>query len=190
MKPIKHKIIADTPWLKLVEAEVENRGVVKKWTYCTRRENLDTTPTTPDAVVIVPFAREGGETRLILVREYRIPLNQTIIALPAGLVDAGETVETSARRELLEETGYAVVSILDKSPPTLFSSAGLTDETFQFVFVEAEHCGALQLEASEEIEVLSVTLEELKTLLDGHPVICGRTWPLCYQYLQNHKFPI
>ena len=75
MKPIKHKIIADTPWLKLVEAEVEIRGVVKKWTYCTRRENLDTTPTTPDAVVIVPFAREGGETRLILVREYRIPLN-------------------------------------------------------------------------------------------------------------------
>lgn len=80
----------------------------------------------PDVVVIVPFVREDGETRLILVRE------------------------------LLEETGYAVVSVLDKSPPTLFPSAGLTDETFQFVFVEAEHRGAPQLEASEEISCAGI----------------------------------
>lgn len=190
MKEIKHTIIADTPWLKLVEAEVEIRGATKKWTYCTRRQNLDTVPTAPDAVVIVPFVREAGETRVLLVREYRTPINRTMYAFPAGLVDAGESVGTSAERELLEETGYRVVSTLDQSPPTLYPSAGLTDETFQYVFVEAAYQGEPQLEGSEEITVHSFTLDELRALLATQPAMCGRTWPLCYQYLQNNKFPI
>ncbi|MFQ3225281.1 MAG: ADP-ribose pyrophosphatase [Lentimonas sp.] len=190
MKEIKHTVIANTRWLKLVEAEVEIRGVTQKWTYCTRRQDLDTVPATPDAVVIVPFVREAGETRILLVHEYRTPINRTMYAFPAGLVDDGESVETSAARELLEETGCRVVSILDQSPPTLYPSAGLTDETFQYVFVEAAYQGEPQLEGSEEIELHSFTLDALRALLETQPAMCGRTWPLCYQYLQNYKFPI
>lgn len=190
MKEIKHTIIADTRWLKMVEAEVEIRGVTKKWTYCTRRQNLDTAPTVPDAVVIVPFVREAGETRILLINEYRTSINRTMYGFPAGLVDAGEAVATSAQRELLEETGYRVVNTVDQSPPTLYPSAGVTDETFQYVFVEAAYQGEPQLEGSEEIDLELFTIDQLRVLLETQPAMCGRTWPLCYQYLQNNQFPI
>jgi ADP-ribose pyrophosphatase len=190
MKPIKHTILADTQWLKLVEAEAAIKGVVKKWTYCSRRKNLEAVIEMPDAVVIVPFVKHTEGTRLLLVREYRMPINQHMIAFPAGLVDPGETAESTAERELLEETGYQVVTVLDKSPPTLFPSAGLTDECFQFVFVEAEYAGLASLEASEEIELVSVSLEGLRELMAKDQAFCGRTWPLCYQYIQANKFPI
>ena len=130
MKKIKHTLLSDTKWLNLVEVEAAIRGVVKKWIYCSRRAEFGAAITTPDAVVIVPFVKHPQGTRLLLVREYRMPINQTIIALPAGLVDPDETAVSTAERELLEETGFAVVEILDQSPPTLFSSAGLTDECF------------------------------------------------------------
>jgi ADP-ribose pyrophosphatase len=113
-----------------------------------------------------------------------------MIALPAGLVNPGETAESTAERELLEETGYAVTAVLDKSPPTLFPSAGLTDECFQLVFVEAAYRGPAALEASEEIELVPVTIAALRALMAESPAFCGRTWPLCYQYLQANEFPI
>ncbi|WP_308950205.1 NUDIX hydrolase [Thalassobacterium maritimum] len=190
MRAIKHTILSDTKWLKLVEAEAEIQGRTKQWVYCSRRRDVEQPIKTPDAVVIVPFVKHPEGTQLLLVREYRMPINQTMIALPAGLVDPGERCESTAERELLEETGYAVTAVLDKSPPTLFPSAGLTDECFQFVFVEAEYRGPAAPEASEEIEVVPVTIEGLRALMAGTSAFCGRTWPLCYQYLQMSKFPI
>jgi len=190
MKAIKHTILSDTKWLKLVEAEAEIKGRAKKWVYCSRRDDFGAPILAPDAVVIVPFEKHAEGTRLLLVREYRMPINQTMIALPAGLVNPGETAESTAERELLEETGYAVTAVLDKSPPTLFPSAGLTDECFQFVFVEAAYRGPAALEASEEIELVPVTIAALRALMAESPAFCGRTWPLCYQYLQANEFPI
>ena len=44
---------------------------------------------------------------IVLVEQYRHPVGRTLIELPAGMIDAGETAEAAARRELLEETGHA-----------------------------------------------------------------------------------
>ena len=57
----------------------------------------------PDAAIIFPLTA-GGE--VVLVRQYRPPLETMELGLPAGLVEAGERPEDAARRELLEETGY------------------------------------------------------------------------------------
>lgn len=190
MRTVKHRLLCATKWLNLVEAEAEIQGNIKQWTYCSRRQNFDAPIVQPDAVVIVAFVKDPAGTRLLLLQEYRVPINQTMLALPAGLVEPGESALETAKRELLEETGYAVRRLIDLSPPTLFASAGLTDECFQFVFVEAVHVGAASPEASEEIELLSVTLHDLRNLMDGDLAFCGRTWPLCYQYLQANQFPI
>ena len=57
----------------------------------------------PDAVCIVPLLPDGS---VLLEREFRYPLNSWCVSLPAGLIDAGESLEEAVARELSEEPGY------------------------------------------------------------------------------------
>lgn len=57
----------------------------------------------PGAVVVVPLLANG---RLVLEKQFRYPLHQTFIELPAGKIDPDEDVLVTGQRELLEETGY------------------------------------------------------------------------------------
>jgi len=85
------------------------------------------------AVIIVAVT---GEQKLLLVEQYRIPVHAATIELPAGIVGdgpgaPGETVADAAKRELLEETGYATETIetLMAGP----ASSGLTSEIVTLV---------------------------------------------------------
>jgi ADP-ribose pyrophosphatase len=59
--------------------------------------------THPGAVVVVALTVDGG---VVLERQFRYPLKQVFIELPAGKIDHGEPVLQTGQRELLEETGY------------------------------------------------------------------------------------
>jgi len=91
------------------------------WEYVSR--------TAPTGVVGIVAVTDDG--KLILVEQYRVPVDAAVIELPAGLVgdrpgEQAETLETAAKRELLEETGYTAESMTRLIEAT--SSAGLTDE--------------------------------------------------------------
>ncbi len=61
----------------------------------------------PGAVMVIPLLDDGsGEVKLVLERQYRYPVARVMIEFPAGKLDAGESVQRCAQRELLEETGY------------------------------------------------------------------------------------
>ena len=89
----------------------------------------------PDAVVIVPF--HTAENKIVITKEYRVTLADYEYGFPAGLIDPGETVEQTARRELHEETGLIVTRFLKISTP-VYSSAGMTDESVTMVYVECD----------------------------------------------------
>lgn len=59
--------------------------------------------THPGAVVVVALTQDGG---VVLEKQFRYPLKQVFIELPAGKIDHGEPVLATGQRELLEETGY------------------------------------------------------------------------------------
>lgn len=112
-------------------------------------------------VVIVAVTDEGA---ILLVEQYRKPVRARVIELPAGLigdhVDPGESVIEAARRELLEETGYAAehLEILMACP----SSAGMSDEIITFVTATGlQRIGPGGGDASEDIEVVVVPLEQV-----------------------------
>lgn len=84
------------------------------------------------AVVIVAI----DDGHVLLVDQYRVPLGQRCLELPAGLVgdeDAGDTIEQAARRELEEETGYRCETV--EALGDFFSSPGLVSEGFTLVRV-------------------------------------------------------
>ena len=127
---------------------------------------------TPDAVCIA--ARTPRDT-LVMVREFRYPLNSWCIAFPAGLVDPGEDIITCADRELQEETGYAILP--GTTPRALaqpgYSSTGLTDETVHVVLVEAEKAGDPHTESNELIEVFELPIADIRSFLDTNTLPIG-----------------
>ena len=127
---------------------------------------------TPDAVCIV--ARTPRDT-LVMIREFRYPLNSWCIAFPAGLVDPGEDIASCACRELEEETGYSVlpgepVRVL---PQAGFSSTGMADETVQIVYVTAEKTGGAHTEPNELIEVFELPIADVSGFLDTNSLPIG-----------------
>ena len=65
---------------------------------------------TIDGVGIVTILNKASGPELLLQKQYRPPIDKVVIEVPAGLIDAGETVEDCAVRELREETGYVGVA--------------------------------------------------------------------------------
>ena len=105
---------------------------------------------------------------LVLVEQFRIPLYQRVIEIPAGLAGdmEGEAQAEAAKRELLEETGFEArhMEFLTQGP----SSAGLATEVVSFFRARglnrvAEGGG----DASEEIQVHLVPLQELHSWIDA-----------------------
>ena len=132
-----------------------------------------------DAICIVPLiassAAEHREESVLVIREFRYPLNNWCIALPAGLVESDEDLSECADRELREETGYCIVPGTEARPLPQpgFSSTGLTDETVQIVFVQAERAADAQPEIGELIEVFELPLTQIRAFLDTNTTPIG-----------------
>ena len=118
----------------------------------------------PDAVVMVGF--HSQQKKLVIIREFRVPLGGYQYGFPAGLVDPGETVETACRREMIEETGLTVTDILRISPP-IYSSPGMTDESVAMVYL---NCTGTPSNAGnhsvEDIETILVSQQEARRLCE------------------------
>lgn len=151
-----------------VLAEIEKRSVIDSVEYIdsiATHEGADKPwdPAVPDAVVIVPLHRSSN--RLVIIKEFRVPLGGYQYGFPAGLVDRGESTKDAAKRELWEETGLTMSKVYRQSPP-VYSSSGMTDESVTLVYGECEGEPSTDSnEASEDIEVLMLTPGEASSLL-------------------------
>ena len=163
--------IASTRWLKLQTLDyTDQSGRARKWDMATRTTK---TAGVADAVVILPLLRRAGETlgETIVVEQYRPPIGAPTVELPAGLIDAGESPQEAALRELKEETGYTgTVSLLSEE---VCMSPGLCDETVQVVVVDVDldapenRDPAQQLDPGEFVVVRRVPLDAMREVLDA-----------------------
>jgi ADP-ribose pyrophosphatase len=125
----------------------------------------------PDGKVIEGFVLEYGDwatiialTRskeVVMVRQYRHGAQKVILELPGGAMEAkDESPLQAAKRELLEETGYAsdkFIQIGCVSP----NPANQTNLIYSFLALDAEKIGSQNLDGTEEIEVVLKPLEEV-----------------------------
>ncbi|KAJ6072257.1 hypothetical protein N7467_010342 [Penicillium canescens] len=125
-----------------------------------------------DGVGIVTVLNKKTGPELLLQKQYRPPIDKVVIEVPAGLIDAGETPEQCAVRELLEETGY--VGVAEQISPVMYNDPGLCNTNLHMVHVRVDMSlpenqnPKPRLEDNEFIECFTVPLssvfEEMKKL--------------------------
>lgn len=114
----------------------------------------------PGSVIVLPVTTDR---EVLLIRQYRYTTGESLIELPAGLIDEGEEPEVAARRELTEETGYEAGRLAFLG--AAWVSPGYTQEQSHF-YVAAE-CAQVEHEPDEDepIDVIHVPLADLPELL-------------------------
>lgn len=144
----------------------------------------------PGAVVIVPLLDDG---RLVLERQHRYPLDRVLLEFPAGKIDPGEAHFDTARRELLEETGYAAREWAYAG--VLHNAAAYSTEGIEIWFARGLSPGERRLDAGELIDVVLMTEAELDALAARGELTDAKTliallklqkwrsgaWPLAWQ---------
>lgn len=113
------------------------------------------------AVEVIARFEDGD---YLLCREFRFPINDTCYEFPTGMIEAGETVEMAAIREIKEETGLDVVRV-DRVLPAGCYSVGLTDELVVPVMVTVRGEMRPCHDPYEEITSCKMSLEEIGRLL-------------------------
>lgn len=122
---------------------------------------------TGGAVVVIATLKPSN--RIVLVKQFRPPVNRLMLEFPAGLVDSGEAPEAAAIRELKEETGYT--GTIEAVWPTTPSSPGLTGEVFHMIEMVIDETLPENIErvtdfdSSEAIETLAVERARLHEFL-------------------------
>ncbi|KAH6705181.1 ADP-ribose pyrophosphatase [Leptodontidium sp. 2 PMI_412] len=151
-------------WIRsILTTYTDPLGTTRTWEHAER-------PTRPkgsdiDAVGMVAILENESGPGLLLQKQYRPPLDKVCIEIPAGLVDAGETAEQAAVRELKEETGY--VGVVSETSPVMFSDPGFCTTNMRIVHVTVDMSKPEnknpepELEGGEFIECFTVPLKDL-----------------------------
>lgn len=110
----------------------------------------------PGAAVMVPLLDDG---RILVERQFRYPLQRVFVEVPAGKRDAGESFIETARRELLEETGYVARewALLTRLHPAI----GFADEVMEVYLCRDLTLQGRQLDQGEFLQTEAVTLDWL-----------------------------
>ncbi|MEO6134426.1 MAG: NUDIX hydrolase [Ginsengibacter sp.] len=121
----------------------------------------------PPSACAVAITKEG---EVLMVKQYRHPIAETILELPGGFVDENEDPTNAMRRELKEETGYGFSNI------TLVGKVAanpgvLNNYTYLFLAQDGVKTGEQELDKNEELTPELISIEELKTLFLENKIV-------------------
>jgi ADP-ribose pyrophosphatase len=117
----------------------------------------------PGAVAIVPLFDDG---RLLLERQFRYPHGREFIEVPAGKVDPGEPHLETAKRELLEETGYAAKEW--QRIGVIHTAIAYTDEAIEIFLAQKLEKRERKLDQGEFIDTVIIGFDEAIAMIrDG-----------------------
>ena len=165
--------LTDEKFVNLYRLRGSNdKGHQANYLVASRAKEIDalkirTRENTADGVAIYALYGEKRD-QIVMVRQYRYPIDRFVYELPAGLVEPGEDFREAAVRELREETGLAFTP-LDVDPmfeAPRYTTIGMTDESCATVYGYADGtCTNCFNEKSEEIEIVLADRAEVRRIL-------------------------
>lgn len=163
--------LTDNPFLNLYHIDALGRdGTSFDYYFASRNDENNIKHRThslrPEGMAVYAVTEDGG--RLVLVRQYRYPVNDYLYELPAGLIEPGETAEEAACREMIEETGWKF-KVYEGGEPAFrrgfFLAQGLTDESGSMIFGTVTEQVGQRMENTEDIQVILADRQEVLRIL-------------------------
>ena len=166
------KKLTDNRFLNLYELDAQFRdGSHAPYYVASRRKSCDelkavTHDNHPDGVILYGVYGEKKD-RLVLIRQFRYPVNGYVYEFPAGLVEPGEDMLEAGIREMFEETGLTFTPVESGCfGRPFFTTVGMTDESCGTVF---GYCSgdptSVNQEGSEDIQVILADRDECRRIL-------------------------
>lgn len=124
----------------------------------------------PGAVVVLPVENDG---RLVILKQFRPALMQTIYEFPAGTLEPGELPELCARRELAEEIGKAATRW--ENLGVLYPAPGFCDEVQHCYFASGLSDARAEMDADEVIEPERMTVAEIEAAITSGEIRDGKS---------------
>ena len=124
------------------------------------------------AVAVIAITKDS---KIVLVEQYRKPLEKSILEIPAGKLEKGEKPEAAAIRELEEETGYTAESL--SFVTSFYSSPGFADELLYIYITDDLKKLETPVKGDDDefIEVLELTLDEAKKYVEEERIHDAKT---------------
>lgn len=122
------------------------------------------------AVAIVPVREDGT---VIMVRQYRLAVEEELLEIPAGLMDPGEEPLQTAMRELKEETGYSAEKWTHMTE--FYPTAGFCNEYVHIFLAEGLTPGETCFDETENLEIEEYSLAELLNMIKTGEIHDGKT---------------
>lgn len=134
----------------------------------------------PGAVAVIAIT---DDNKLVMVEQYRKPLEKVIVEIPAGKLEKDEEPALCARRELEEETGYECESL--ELVSSFYTSPGFADEIIHVYVAKGlkQKENAAGLDEDEFVNVLEITLDEALEFIKEKRIFDAKTI-FGVQYLQ------
>jgi ADP-ribose pyrophosphatase len=135
----------------------------------------------PGAVMVIPLLDDG---RLVMERQWRHPVNRTMLEFPAGKLEAAEAPIACAIRELAEETGYRAAEWARAAHT--HNAIAYSTEAIEIWFARGLTLGPRQLDAGEFLDVVTHSADELQALAGRGELTDAKTL-IGLMWLQNWR---
>jgi ADP-ribose pyrophosphatase len=136
----------------------------------------------PGSVAALPVTPEGA---LVLVRQYRYPVEQTVWELPAGRLDPGESPEAGIQRELREEIGQRAERL--EKIAFFYTTPGFCDEAMHVFRATGLVPDRAAADDDERIETATVTLDRARAMIASGELREGKTLVAVLLELQRRR---
>jgi ADP-ribose pyrophosphatase len=132
-----------------------------------------------NAVAIFPVEKDYCK----ILKQYRFAIDQYVYEAPAGTIEPGEDPKETARRELIEETGFTAETIVPKG--FIYTTPGYTDEKiFLFEARDLSPSDEFGKDEDELIEVINVPTSKLRGMIQNGTIVDAKTICLIHLCLE------